>query len=129
MLSLNQGFPNMPFVKCLAGFEEVPYQVPPWYLPNASRMPKNKSKEAYLLPAPKARLYRKVLMEKCLPGCADGPCQDSPFSPENALKTYLAPGWKARLSTRHVWKMQIEFSLVPQNKAKIAVYHVKQAKR
>ena len=32
--------------------------------------------------------------------------RDSPFLPENALKTYLVPGWKARLSARHVWKMQ-----------------------
>ena len=49
-------------------------------------MPKNyyKSKEAYLLPAAKAPLYRKV--GKCLPGCAEGTTRDSPG---NALKTYL----------------------------------------
>ena len=52
----------MPFVKCLSGLAEVPYQVPPWSLPDAPRTPKNKSKEAHLVPAPKARLYRKVLV-------------------------------------------------------------------
>ena len=33
--------------------------------------------------------------------------RDSPFPPEIVFKTYLVPGWKARLSARHVWKMQI----------------------
>ena len=32
--------------------------------------------------------------------------RDGLFAPENALKAYLVPGWKARLSARHVWKMQ-----------------------
>ena len=63
-------------------------------------MLKNKSKEAYLVPAPKARLCRKVLVAKCLPGCAEGPYQGQPLPLENALKTYLVPGWKARLSRR-----------------------------
>ena len=67
----NQGFPNMPFVKCLSGLAEVLYQVPPWSLPDAPRMPKIKPKEAYLVPALKARLYRKVLVAKCLSGCAE----------------------------------------------------------
>ena len=65
----------MPFVKCPSGFAEVPYQVPPWSLPVAPRMPKIKPKEAYLVPAPKARLYPKVLIAKCLPGGAEGPYQ------------------------------------------------------
>ena len=56
-----QGFPNMPFVKCLSGFAKVPYQVPPWSLPNAPRMPQN----------------------KCFPGCAERPCQGQPLFPEN----------------------------------------------
>ena len=96
----------MPFAKCLSGFAEVPYQVPPWSLPVAPRMPKNKPKEAYLVPAPKARLYPKVLIAKCLQGGAEGPYQGQPLSPRKSLKTYLVPGWKARLSARHVWKMQ-----------------------
>ena len=97
----------MPFVKCLSGFAEVPYQVPPWSLPVAKRMAKNKPKEAYLVPAPKARLYPKVLIVKCLPGGAEGPYQGQPLSPRKSFKrTYLVPGWKARLSARHVWKMQ-----------------------
>ena len=35
----------MPFVKCLSGFSEVPYQVPPWSLPDAPRIPTNKLKD------------------------------------------------------------------------------------
>ena len=95
--SLFSGFsPSMPFVKCLSGLAEVPYQVPPWSFPDAPRMPKNKSKEAHLLLAPKARLYRKFLVAKCFPGCAEGPCQrDSPFPPRKCFKNwYLVPGWK-----------------------------------
>ena len=100
-----EGFPNMPFVKCLSGFAKVPYQVPPWSLPDAPGMLKNKSKEAYLAPAPKARLYRKVLVAKCHPGCAEGPYQGQLLSPpEYALKAYFVPGWKASSSARHVWK-------------------------
>ena len=87
--TLYQGFPNMPFVKCLSGFAEVPYQVPPWSLPDAPRMPKNKSKEAYLVPAPKARLYRKVLVAKCLPGGAEGPHQGQSLSPRKSFKNVL----------------------------------------
>ena len=85
----------MPFVKCLAGFAEVPYlaevpyQVPPWSLPDAPRMPKNKSKEACRVPPPKARLYRKVLIEKCLPGCAEGPYQGPPLFPRKCFKNVL----------------------------------------
>ena len=79
-----QGFPNMPFVKCFSGFVEVPYQVPPWSLPVAPRMPKNKPKEAHLVPAPKARLYPKVLIAKCLPWGAEGPCQGQPLSPRKS---------------------------------------------
>ena len=59
-----QGFPSLPFVKCLSGFAEVPYQVPPWSLLDAPRMPKNKSKEAYLVRALKVHLYRKVLVSR-----------------------------------------------------------------
>ena len=81
-----QGFPNMPFVKCLSGFAEVPYQVPPWSLPVAPRMPKNRPREAYLVPAPKARLYPKVLIAKCLPGGAEGPYQGQPISPRKSFK-------------------------------------------
>ena len=40
-------------------------------------------------------------------GCRGTVPGTAPFPPENALKTYLVPGWKARLSARHVWKMQI----------------------
>ena len=104
-----QGFPNMPFVKCLSGFAEVSYQVPPWSLPDAPRMPRNKSQKLYLVQAPKAR-FLFVSQGSCcevpprvcrgtVPGTA-------PFPPEHALKTYLVPGWKARLSARHVWKTQ-----------------------
>ena len=84
-LVINQGFPNMPFVKCLSGFAEVPYQVPPWPLPDASRMPKNKSKEAYLVPVPKACRYCKVLVVKCFAGCAEGPCQGQPHLPSKIV--------------------------------------------
>ena len=55
-----QGFPNLPFVKFLSGFAEVPYQVPPWSLPDAPKNAQTMSKEAYLVPTPKARLYRRV---------------------------------------------------------------------
>ena len=76
--------------------------------PGPSLMPQeNKSKEEYLVPAPKARLYRKVLIEKCLPGCAEGPYQGQPLvPPKMLLKTYLVPGGNTRLSARHVWTMQ-----------------------
>ena len=99
----SQGFPNMPFVKCLPGFAEVPYQVPPWSLPVAPRMPKNRPKEAYLVPAAKARLYPKVLIAKCLPGGAEGPYQGQPLSPRKCFKNVLSTrlegtfGCKARL--------------------------------
>ena len=83
------GFPNTPFVKCRSGVAEVPYQVRPWSLPDAPRMPKNKSKEACLVPAPKARLYRKVLVAKCLPGVAEGPYQGQPVSPRTCFKNVL----------------------------------------
>ena len=85
----------MPFVKCLPGFAEVPYQVPPWSLHVAPRMPKNKPKEAYLVPAPKARLYPKRLIRSyCevpprLQGVQRDRTRDSPLSPENALKNVL----------------------------------------
>ena len=72
---------HMPFVKCLLGFAEVPYQVPPWSL----HVAKNKPKEAYLVRALKARLYPKVLIAKCLPGGAEGPCQGQPLSPPKML--------------------------------------------
>ena len=36
-------------------------------------MPKTKSKEAYLVPAPKARWFCKVLAVKCFLECAEGP--------------------------------------------------------
>ena len=54
------------------------------------------------IPAPKARLYRKVLVAKCLPGCAEGPCQGRPLSPrcfENVFGTRLESTFecKARL--------------------------------
>ena len=55
-------------------------------------MPKNAqhiSKEAYLVPAPKARLYRKVLAAKCLPWCAEGLYQGKPLSPRKSLKNVL----------------------------------------
>ena len=89
----------MPFVKCLLGFAEVPYQVPPWSLPVAPRMPKNKPKEAYLVPAPKARLYPKVLIAKCLPGGAEGPYQGQPLSPRK-VKTKKRTWYQVG---RHVW--------------------------
>ena len=86
---MSQGFPNMPFMKCLSGFAEVPYQVPPWSLPVAARMPKNKPKEAYLVPASKARLYPKVLIAKCLLRGAEGPYQGQPLSPRKCFKNVL----------------------------------------
>ena len=55
-------------------------------------MPKNKSKEAYLVPARKARLYRNVLVAKCLLGCAEGPCQGQPLSPRKCFKNVLGTG-------------------------------------
>ena len=79
----------MPFVKCLSGFAEVPYQVPPWSLPVAPRMPKNKPKEEYLVPAPKARLYPKVLIAKCLLGGAEGPYQGQPLCLRKCFKNVL----------------------------------------
>ena len=90
----------MPFVKCLAGFAEVPYQVPPWSLPVAPRMPKNKPKEAYLVPAPKARLYPKVLIVKCLPGGAEGPYQGPPLSPRKSFKNVLGTRLEGMLLTK-----------------------------
>ena len=80
----------MPFVKCLSGFAELWYQVPPWYGTSCPKnAPQKKSKEACLVPAPKARLYRKVLVAKCLPGCAEGPCQGQPLSPRKCFNTLL----------------------------------------
>ena len=64
-----QGFPNMPFVKCLSGLAEVPYQVPPTFVSQGS--------------------YCEVPPKVCrgtIPGTA-------PLPPKNALKTYLVPGW------------------------------------
>ena len=60
----------------------------PWSLPVAPRMPKNKSKEAYLVPAPKARLYPKVLIAKCLAGGAEGPYQGQPLCLRIETLTY-----------------------------------------
>ena len=78
----------MPFVKCLSGFAEVPYQVPPWSLPVAPRMPKNKPKEAYLVPAPKARLYPiRFLLRSASHGVQRDRTRDSPFpSPRKRFK-------------------------------------------
>ena len=42
-----------------------------------------------MVPAPKARLYRKVLVEKCPPGCAEGPCQGQPRFPRKCFKNVL----------------------------------------
>ena len=95
-------------MRCLSGFAEVPSQVPPWSLPDAPRVPKNKSKEACLVPAPKARWYCKVLAVKGFPVGAVGPYQGQPLSPRKIVfKTHLVPGGKARLSGRNVWRMQI----------------------
>ena len=52
-------------------------------------MPQNKFKEAYLVPALKARVYRKVLVAKCLPGCVEGPYQGQPLSPRKCFKNVL----------------------------------------
>ena len=52
-------------------------------------MPKNKPKEAYLVPAPKARLHPKVIIAKCLPGGAEGPYQGQPLSPQKRFKNVL----------------------------------------
>ena len=73
----------------------------------APRMPKNKSKEAYLVPAPRHVCIARFLLQSASQGVQRDNTRDSPFLPEKALKTYLVPGWKARLSARHVWKMQI----------------------
>ena len=100
----HQGFPNMPFVKCLSGFAEVPYQVPPWSLPVAPRMPKIKPKEAYLVQAPKARFYPKVLIAKCLPGRAEGPYQGQPLSHRKCFKNVLG----TRLEGTFVCKARLE---------------------
>ena len=83
----------MPFLKCLSGFAEVPEGATlvagPSPMPQGPRMPNNKSKEARLVPAPKARLYRKVLVAKCLPGGAEGPYQGQPLSPRKCFKNVL----------------------------------------
>ena len=79
----------MPFVKSLSGFAEVPYQVPPWSLPVAPRMPQNKPREVYLVPDTKPRLYPKVLIAKCLPAGAEGPYQGQPLSPRKCFKNVL----------------------------------------
>ena len=63
--------------------------------PDTPRMPKNKSKKAHLVPAPKARQYYKVLAVKFFPGCAEGQRQGQrqgqPLSPQKLLKTCLVP--------------------------------------
>ena len=45
---LDQGFPNMPFVKCLSGFAEAPYQAPPssppWF-PKSAKEKTHKHKQ------------------------------------------------------------------------------------
>ena len=74
--------------------------------PRCPRMPKNNFKEACPVPAPKARWYCKLLAVKCFPGCARGQYLGQPLSPQKWFEN-LVPGAKARLSGRHVWKMQI----------------------
>ena len=90
-----QGFPNMPFREVPFGFRRGTVPGPgATLLPVAPRMPKNKPKEAYLVPAPKARLYPKVLIAKCLPGGAEGPYQGQPLSPR---KNFKKRTWTTRL--------------------------------
>ena len=97
-----QGFPKMPFVKCLSGFgHRTRCHSGPSPMPQ--ECPQKKSKEACLVPAPKARLYRKVLVAKYLPGGAEGPYQGQLLSPRKCLKNVLGTrfqgtfGCKARL--------------------------------
>ena len=78
------------YMKCVA---EVPYQVPPLSLPDAPRMPKSKSKEAYLVPASKARRYCKVLAVKCFSGCALVLCQGQPHVPSEIVKDVPGTRW------------------------------------
>ena len=57
----------------------------------APKCPKISRKSfAYLVPAPKARLYRKVLVAKCLPGWAEGPYQGQLLSPRKCSKKALS---------------------------------------
>ena len=58
-------------------------------LPDFPRALKNQSKEASLVRAPKARLYCKVLVAKCFPGCADRLCQGQPLSRRKCSKNVL----------------------------------------
>ena len=149
----------MPFVECLSGLAEVPYQMPPWSLPRreyhqscsqpgfraekkgaisehflfiflwlgqkrsgqkkraqpwyahksgkcpGQRTPKNKSKEAYLAPAPKARWYCKFLAVKCFPWCAEGRTRDSPSPLER--KKVLGTSKKCRS------QQTIQFTWIP----------------
>ena len=55
-------------------------------IPDAPRVPKNKSKGGYLVPAQQARLYCKVLIAKCFPRCTEGPYQGQPLSPRKCKK-------------------------------------------
>ena len=172
----------MPFVKCLSGFAEVPYQVPPWSLPVApsrsrflgrgcdealfsekkgvfsekgggnsvnegfgkdfyrkgnsvkrfgpfTEPPDSENRKvAVLIPFPKISSYQecpkinpkkrtwyqprrhvcilRFLLRSASQGVHRDRTKDSPFPPESAFKTYLVPGWTARLSARHVWIMQ-----------------------
>ena len=60
--------------------QRYPTRRHPSPLPDCPRMLPKKSNEAYLVRAPKARLYRKVLVAKCFEGCAEGPYQGKALS-------------------------------------------------
>ena len=68
----------MPFVKCLSGFAEVPYQVSPWSLPDAPRM------ATWYQPRRHVRIVR-FLLRSAFQGGAD-----------------LVPGWKARFKHKQI---------------------------
>ena len=78
--------------------------------PGPSRLPQecpkiNPKKRTWYQPRRHVCILR-FLLRSASEGVQRDRTRDSPFPPEKVKKTYLVPGWKARLSARHVWKMQ-----------------------
>ena len=65
----------------------------------------------------------RFLLRSASQGVQRDRARDSPFLPENILKSCFVPGWKARLGARHVWKMQINFGIT-QAKEHLGILHV-----
>ena len=74
-------------------FHEVPFGFRRGTVPGATdpQVPKNKSKEAYMAPAPKARWYCRVFAVKCFAGCMHRGTVSgtAPLHSKSVLKTYL----------------------------------------